>query len=233
MALFVLRAPRSYGYTAWMRARSMAVSAAGRGGSRMCSPGHGDANDAILPSARIKRRKDSGPFSIFVSPTCEWKDFFRSQVRERQQRKTRSPFVQRAYDRFVQTHPHVKHCGLPKRYLAKSYRTPWMPREYQHPLPAFSYLKDRLQKKNRPQTTARRNSLLRSRQQTQPLEVLLRPRARRRAASRPPVCFPGQLPLASKRTAASVAPACRRTRRGTPKRHAVQRINRFSRHRCC
>ncbi|GAB9473054.1 Histone methyltransferase [Globisporangium polare] len=119
------------------------------------------------------------PVSTFLSPTSELKDRFRAQAYARHERSKRSPFVQRAYRRFVRTHPELSHCGLARCLPVQRFRPTHYSQQQRH-LPAFSYLKDWLLKKNRPQATAGRNSLLRSRQRRQPLEELLRPRTRRR-----------------------------------------------------
>lgn len=131
-------------------------------------------------ASRAKRHRDTAarPIATFLSPTCELKDRFRAQVHARYERLKRSPFVQRAYKRFVRTHPELKHCGLAKSYPVQRFRPHYQ--QQQRRLPAFSYLKDRLLKKHCPQATAGRNSLLRSRQRRQPLAELLRPRMRRR-----------------------------------------------------
>lgn len=132
-------------------------------------------------ASRAKRHRDTvaRPLSTFLSPTSELKDRFRAQAHARHEHSKHSPFVQRAYRHFVRAHPELQHCGLAKCLPVQRFR-PTHYQQQQRRLPAFSYLKDRLLKKNRPHATAGRNSLLRSRQHHQPLKELLRPRTRRR-----------------------------------------------------
>lgn len=96
--------------------------------------------------------------SLFHAPTVEWKDQLKAQRMAR--RSPISAFVQQQYQQFVRSHPHVDHCGLSRpRVVSPMTRTA---SAVAHP--KGSYLKSRLQQRNRPQAAARRNSLLRAQQ---------------------------------------------------------------------
>lgn len=111
--------------------------------------------------SRWTRGRGAG-LSLFHAPTAEWKDQLKAQRVSR--RSPISAFVQQHYQQFVRSHPHVDHCGLSRpRVISPMTRTA---SAVVHP--KGSYLKSRLQQRNRPQAAARRNSLLRSQQPLQP-----------------------------------------------------------------
>lgn len=170
-------------------------------------------------AARIKRRKDTGPFSVFGSRTSQWKDLVRAQGRERRERELRSPFVQRRYELFVRMFPEIRHCGL-----AKAPKSPQQQRQ-QRRQAAFSYLQARLLKKNRPKASARSNSLLRLQRRTQPLQALLRTRTRRQR--RPTLFSPHAVRVSQAQAREAMAAAWRERRAPEAKKSLAKRVSRY------
>lgn len=123
-------------------------------------------------------RGKGAALSLFHAPTAEWKDQLKAQRMAR--RTPISAFVQQQYQQFVRSHPHMDHCGLQRpRVVSPMTRTA---AAVAHP--RDSYLKSRLQRRNRPQATARRNSLLRSQQPLQSKPVAVRVRTGRSKRAR-------------------------------------------------
>lgn len=167
------------------------------------------------------------PLSVFLSPTSAWKDSFRLQMREQRARAACSPFVQRRYDRFVRARPDLPHCGLRVPSMKRTW--PSYQLEPQR-LPAFSYLQARLLKKHRPLSSARRSSLVRSRQHRQPLDELLRTRVRRRGKySRSTPRASDERPFVLRRPALEALAASRRAQPKLRKQiaHRVRRSSRL------